>query len=148
VAICKQWNIRLLPRDDLAPLQSPIPSLLLSGDFDPITPPEYAATVLPGLPDGQHVVFPRGTHGQAFKSGCANGLIQTFLDDPTATLDAACANQTVPRFLTEADIITVPALRAALANRGLGGLTAFAVQAAPGLLGAFFLLTALPVYLT
>ncbi|MEI7443518.1 MAG: alpha/beta fold hydrolase, partial [Burkholderiales bacterium] len=37
--VCGDWGIRLLDRGQLRPVRSDIPTLLLSGSFDPITPP-------------------------------------------------------------------------------------------------------------
>lgn len=113
--ICRQWKIDLLPRASLAPISSEIPTLLLSGDFDPITPPQYAASLLSSLPGARHVVFPTGSHGQAVKSPCSNLIIQRFLDNPKAAPDTSCVRTSVSRFATEADLITVPALRKVLA---------------------------------
>ena len=53
VEICRDWGIELLPRADLQPVTSAIPTLLLSGDYDPITPPDYAASILPHLANAQ-----------------------------------------------------------------------------------------------
>ncbi len=83
VQTCQRWHIELLPRSDIEPVHSTIPTLLLSGAFDPITPPEYAASMLPYLPNVQHVVFPYGSHGQAVSNPCANRIIQRFVDTPT-----------------------------------------------------------------
>ncbi|HEX2454727.1 MAG TPA: alpha/beta hydrolase [Vicinamibacterales bacterium] len=143
---CRQWKIELLPRELLEPVASTIPTLLLSGDFDPITPPHYAETLLATLPNAKHVIFPNGSHGQAITNDCSNGIIQRFLDDPNAALDTSCIQTVVPKFATEDDLITLPVLRQALAAHGIGGLIGVGVQAVPGLLGVMFLATSLAVY--
>ena len=43
--VCRDWNIRLLEKSLIAPVKSDLPTLLLSGRFDPITPPEGADRV-------------------------------------------------------------------------------------------------------
>ncbi len=148
LSLCRAWDIDLLPRTDLEPVQSETPVLLLSGDYDPITPPQYAAQLLPHLPEAQHVVFPLGAHGQAVTSACANRLIAAFLDDPQARLDSTCVPGDAPSFTTEDDVITLPALRQALLSGGLlsGSMARFALTSVPGLLGALFLLGAVLVY--
>jgi pimeloyl-ACP methyl ester carboxylesterase len=146
VATCRQLQIRLLPRADLEPIRSDLPTLLLSGAYDPITPPEYAATLLPDLPNAQHVIFPYGAHGQAVTSPCANRIVAGFIDSPLAPVDAACAAAQQARFLTEQDLITFPPMRRALAASGLSGLFGVALSAAPGLGSALLLGTALPFY--
>jgi hypothetical protein len=77
---------------------------------------------------------------------CANGIIQRFLDAPAATVESSCAKETVSRFTTEQDIITVPAVRSALASGGIGGLLGVGLTLAPGLVGMLLLFTALPFY--
>ncbi len=144
--ICRTWKIGLLPRAALKPLKSDIPTLLLSGDFDPITPPAYAASLIPALSRAHHVVFPTGSHGQAVTNECSNAIIQRFLDDPTAPPDTSCVAEVVGGFVTEEDVITVPALRSVLAAHGVEGLAKFALSWVPGLIGVLLLLTAVVVY--
>ncbi|WP_448955011.1 alpha/beta fold hydrolase [Labrys neptuniae] len=62
--ICRGWEIKQLSKESLQPTNSAVPVLLMSGDFDPITPPQYAEKLLPHLSRAQHVVFKAGTHGQ------------------------------------------------------------------------------------
>ena len=144
--ICRDWKIGLLPRAELKPLKSGVPTLLLSGDFDPITPPAYAATLLPALSRAHHVAFPTGSHGQAVTNDCSNTIIRRFLDDPAVPPDTSCVATVVGGFVTEADVITVPALRSVLAAHGVEGLAKFALSWVPGLIGVLFLLTAVIVY--
>ena len=146
VETCQQWQIELLPRTDLQAVRSDVPALLLSGAFDPITPPEYAETLLANLPNAKHVVFPYGSHGQAVTDPCTNRIIQDFVDDPTGHLDVTCATAQQARFRTEADLITLPPVREALEAEGIGGLLGVGVSAVPGLLTVALLMTALPVY--
>lgn len=40
-----------------------IPTLLLSGALDPVTPPEYAEEAATYFPNGRHLVLPEGQHG-------------------------------------------------------------------------------------
>lgn len=118
VEICDEWQIELLPRESLELVESDVPVLLLSGGFDPITPPQYAKELLPSLPNSQHVVFPLGAHGQVPTSPCANGIVTDFLDDPSAQVDGSCADAKATPFETEEDVIFLPALQGALATGG------------------------------
>ncbi|GEM49583.1 alpha/beta hydrolase [Deinococcus cellulosilyticus] len=74
-------------------VKSDIPTLMFSGELDPVTPPQYAQKVLPGLSRAQFVSFPTGAHGEItmMPGACADGLVRAFLDDPASKLDAACA---------------------------------------------------------
>jgi pimeloyl-ACP methyl ester carboxylesterase len=149
LAICRRWGIRLLPRSVLEPVSSDIPTLLLSGDFDPITPPGLAEAVARHLPNSVQVVFPSGAHGQAFTSPCANGIIQRFLDQPGPAPEVGCAAVPPGRFLTPRDVLPVPLVRQVFAY-GPGGLGATVVpvlaEAVPLAIGLLVLATALVVY--
>jgi pimeloyl-ACP methyl ester carboxylesterase len=148
VAVCRDWKVELLPRADLEPLSSTIPTLMLSGDFDPITPPGYAASLLPQLPNGKHVIFPSGSHGQAVTSECTNRIIQAFLDTPLDAVDSSCVSGAVRNFTTSSDVIFLATVQYMMAKSGIiGWLLPLLVQV-PALLCALFLLTAALVYPT
>ncbi len=48
-APCKVWPAGMRPVDFIMPLVSAVPALLLSGEYDPVTPPHYAEKLLEGL---------------------------------------------------------------------------------------------------
>ncbi len=66
---CALWETVPVPEHVRQPLTVDTPTLLLSGRFDPITPPWIRARVAPFLPGSQHLVVPNAGHGSAF--GCA-----------------------------------------------------------------------------
>lgn len=87
---CAVWKVEPNPwRLDDMPAQD-IPALLLSGYFDPVTPPSYGDQVLASFPHGQHIVDPVGSHGIAFTDDCTRSLVNQFLQAPDSTLDSAC----------------------------------------------------------
>lgn len=145
VEVCKNWGIQLVPRTDIAALKSDIPTLLLSGDFDPITPPPYAEQLKQTLPNSRHVVFPLGSHGQV-PGACGNQLLANFVENPTANLDTSCAVGDV-KFKTEADLVLVPSLRNALRDYGGGGgQMLFVAENAPAIVLSLLMLMAIPIY--
>jgi hypothetical protein len=91
------------------PITSDIPTLLLSGYFDPITPPSYAEEAAKTLPNSYQFVFPAGGHGQALEGSCANELIQNFLDNPKQKPDSTCVvSQSGPDFITPMNTLDLP----------------------------------------
>jgi pimeloyl-ACP methyl ester carboxylesterase len=146
IEVCKNWNIELLPRDVLEPVKSDVPTLLLSGDFDPITPPAFATQVASGLRRATLVTFPRGAHGQAFESPCANEIIETFLNNPTASLNTSCAATAPSNFIVPSDLIVLPQLRTAIAEGTQRGVMSYAFRFIMIAAGLAVLLTAIPVY--
>ena len=62
--ICKKWPKGLVDSGFHEPLVSDIPTLLLSGSLDPVTPPADAKQVAQGLKNSKHLVFEGAAHGQ------------------------------------------------------------------------------------
>jgi pimeloyl-ACP methyl ester carboxylesterase len=65
-----------------SPVRSDVPTLLLAGEFDPVTPPEWAETAARDLARGQLLVFPAVGHGVLDSHVCAAELIGNFLARP------------------------------------------------------------------
>jgi pimeloyl-ACP methyl ester carboxylesterase len=94
--ICKLWPKGPVDTDLHAPLHSDVPSLLLSGEADPVTPPANAQRLARGLAHHRLLVLPGEGHGQ-LATGCMPRLVAAFLDarDPQG-LDAACLEEHRP----------------------------------------------------
>ena len=91
--ICKLWPRGPVDPDLHAALHSDIPTLLLSGEADPVTPPGDAERAALGLTRHRHLVLAGEGHGQV-ATACIPKLMAAFLDDadPQA-LDAHCLDQ-------------------------------------------------------
>jgi pimeloyl-ACP methyl ester carboxylesterase len=90
LAQCEDWPRGRRPADFDAPVQSDRPALLLSGEFDPVTPPRYGEQVVKHLPNGRHLVA-RGQGHNVMVAGCAPRLMARFVAAADAGgLDAAC----------------------------------------------------------
>jgi len=94
--VCRVWPEGVRDADLGAPLQTGIPTLILSGGADPITPPAYGDRILSGLDDGRHLVAEHLGHGLA-PHGCVPRLIGRFVDgaDPGA-LETGCFERLAP----------------------------------------------------
>jgi pimeloyl-ACP methyl ester carboxylesterase len=110
VDTCARWQVDLLPPSVDDPVVSDIPTLLLSGRFDPVTPPAFAQTAAAGLSRATALVDPAASHGVAFFDPCVNDVVASFLDDPTTTLDAGCIALKQPASVVPPDAITLPLL--------------------------------------
>lgn len=106
---CKVWKVEALNSSVDQPVSSDVPTLLLSGAFDPVTPPEYAELVAQNLSRSFVVTFPNGGHGQAFEGECQDGIILDFLEDPTSAPDTSCIQEMGgPGFYTSKNVINAP----------------------------------------
>jgi pimeloyl-ACP methyl ester carboxylesterase len=139
---CEIWDVEELGPVMDEPVVSDIPTLVLSGYFDPITPPAYAEEAAATLSNSFDFVVPWGGHGAATSGECQDSIILNFLRDPTSAPDATClAAQDAPEFVTPGRLIRLPVL-AHLLNLEEGT----APQAIIFFLGLLFLLTALLIY--
>jgi pimeloyl-ACP methyl ester carboxylesterase len=94
--ICKLWPRGPVDLDLHSPLKSDIPTLLLSGEADPVTPPAAAERAAQGLKHHRHLVLSGEGHGQV-ATGCVPRLMAEFLDSAAPTqLDAACLDRHRP----------------------------------------------------
>jgi pimeloyl-ACP methyl ester carboxylesterase len=102
-AVCGPWPVGVMDEDFKTPVASDKPVLLLSGEFDPITPPAYAERVAAeGLGNSVHVVGRGQGHG-LITVGCVPRILRAFVESPVpAELDASCldAEPPTPFFLT------------------------------------------------
>jgi pimeloyl-ACP methyl ester carboxylesterase len=87
---CAVWPRGPVSKDFHQPLVTDIPTLLLSGQDDPVTPPRYADTVLETLGNARHLVG-KGQGHILLPRGCTARLAAEFIDTlAPAKLDATC----------------------------------------------------------
>lgn len=95
--VCARWPAHPVPESYFQPVESDLPVLLLSGNLDPITPPQWAEAVAEHLSNSHHLVIPGGHHGVT-QEGCVRRLVHRFLDKAAAQdLDSSCVENIVPR---------------------------------------------------
>jgi pimeloyl-ACP methyl ester carboxylesterase len=69
--------------------QTPVPALLLAGEFDPATPVEWAQSGLEYFSESKLVIFPTKSH-DILASKCAQSIARKFLMNPSVPPDASC----------------------------------------------------------
>jgi len=95
-AICEIWPHGPVDADLHAQLHSDIPTLLLSGEADPVTPPAAAERVARSLTRHRHLVLAGEGHGQ-LATACVPRLMAQFLDaEQPERIDTACLAQHLP----------------------------------------------------
>ncbi|HKO23141.1 MAG TPA: alpha/beta hydrolase [Chloroflexota bacterium] len=97
---CQGWHVRPVPPAQRRPVTSAIPTLILSGQYDPITPPAHSLQATRTLRHSYRFVFPGTGHGVYLTGPCPNHIVAAFEDDPAHQPDARCiAAMTGPHFL-------------------------------------------------
>lgn len=97
IAECKVWPHGAMPKDFHAPFKSSTPTLLISGERDPVTPPAFADEVLKNLSNGRSLVVKGLGHAEAIDAGCMPDLVDEFIDQlQPKKLDAQCLDKIGP----------------------------------------------------
>ncbi|HEY5884104.1 MAG TPA: alpha/beta hydrolase [Pyrinomonadaceae bacterium] len=90
---CALWPRAMIPENYSEPTKSDAPVLILTGEWDPVTPPANGDAVAKFLPNSLHVVVPDGAHGFGGLEGsdCILKLTAEFVEKGTAKgLDTGC----------------------------------------------------------
>jgi len=89
-AVCKEWTVTPPdPRENLA-VSSDLPTLVLAGEGDPITPPEWGRMVAGDLSNAYFYEFPANGHWVARSSNCAVLIALAFWENPTSDPGYIC----------------------------------------------------------
>jgi len=97
---CKQWNVQPTPTAQKQAVVSTIPTLVLSDEYDPITPPANGKLAAQTLKNSYYFVFPGLGHGAEYNSQCVDGIISSFDDTPTQKPAGDCVtNMAEPNFV-------------------------------------------------
>lgn len=97
VDMCSVWPQEQRPEEWFEPVTSAIPTLLLSGKLDPVTPPAWGEMAAETLNTSRHLIAPQGAHTIVGHT-CANKLASQFIKDlDLAALDASCLTEQRPQ---------------------------------------------------
>ena len=90
---CALWPRGEVERDYADPVRSDVPVLILTGEWDPVTPPSNGDAIAKGLKNSLHIVVPHGAHGLGGLENidCILRVTADFVDrGTTGDLDTAC----------------------------------------------------------
>ena len=87
---CGIWDVSPAPLLIAQPVASDVPTLMLSGAYDPATPPHWAHFAEAQLSKSWNFVFPNLGHGVLEAEECAARLMRAFLDSPAEEPVAEC----------------------------------------------------------
>jgi pimeloyl-ACP methyl ester carboxylesterase len=99
---CPIWPKGPVPENFHEPVTADVPVLLLSGELDPVTPPEYADQVAVHFPNSRHLIAPGQGHIAATR-GCMGKIVSEFIIEGNANdLETDCISnmQATPYFIS------------------------------------------------
>ena len=90
---CEVWPRGTVEPTYAQPVKSNKPVLLVTGEWDPVTPPAHGDAAARTLSNSLHIVVPHGAHGLSGLKNieCLDGLIAQFIESASVKgLDTAC----------------------------------------------------------
>ncbi len=99
-AVCKEWGAGQAGAIENEAVTSDIPTLLLAGEYDPVTAPSWGQHAAETLENSYFFEYPGVGHGASLAADCPRDMMIAFLDDPTTAPDDACiAGMDLPQFV-------------------------------------------------
>ncbi|NIM92372.1 MAG: alpha/beta fold hydrolase [Anaerolineales bacterium] len=98
--ICEAWGAKVADPIENRPVKGDIPTLVLAGEFDPVTPPEWGQLVADTLDDAYFVKFPGLGHYVFSELRCPRWIFAAFLEDPDKVPDTSCVDTIQFNFMT------------------------------------------------
>lgn len=90
--VCQAWDVPERPESEITPTRSDVPTLIIAGQFDALTPPRWGADAVSSLTRGRLITLPWGFHTETVNwdgDGCAMSLAADFFTDPERFLAEA-----------------------------------------------------------
>ena len=90
---CELWPRATIERDYAQPVRSDAPVLILTGEWDPVTPPLYGEATAKSLKNSLNIIVPHGAHGLGGLEGmdCIENIINKFIQSGTTKdIDTSC----------------------------------------------------------
>lgn len=99
--VCSLWDARRAAPVENVAVSSSVPTLVLAGQYDPITPPAWGRLAAATLDRATFLEFPGVGHGAMVSALCPLEVAAGFLNQPDASPDATCISRmTAPRWQT------------------------------------------------
>jgi pimeloyl-ACP methyl ester carboxylesterase len=88
--LCEGWGMHPPQPHENTPVASEVPTLILAGEYDPITPPAWGRMAAETLSRGYFYEFPGTGHAVISRGSCPQSLIRAFFDNPMQPPDGGC----------------------------------------------------------
>ena len=107
---CDAFGRGEAPEGSNDPVLSDIPTLVMAGRFDPVTPISWAEAAAEGLDNHFLVIAPHDSHGVS-TGECGMSVVRQFLDAPDVEPDASCYDDETISFLGAPDEVEMEPFR-------------------------------------
>jgi pimeloyl-ACP methyl ester carboxylesterase len=101
LVVCPSWPVGAMTHLERHPVTGDVPVLMLSGELDPLTPPQWAKLASASLRNALQIEFRGIGHGVLDAHACPGVIVGRFLDDPTRSpIDDCLLAMGPPHFQT------------------------------------------------
>jgi len=101
-SVCQVWGVKPVPAVQKEPVTSTISTLILQGEYDPVTPPANGMLAAQRLSKGYFLLFPGVGHAvlASNASNCPTDIMNAFWDKPAEKPNANCISNMFEPFFT------------------------------------------------
>lgn len=90
---CESWGAGRAEENANRPVSSDIPTLIMNGEFDPITPPAWGLHAAETLSKSFVYEYPGIGHGASAVEGCPSQMMVAFLENPDVAPSGNCISE-------------------------------------------------------
>jgi pimeloyl-ACP methyl ester carboxylesterase len=87
--VCAGWGAGQAEAVENQPVASDVPTLVMAGEFDPVTPPAWGRHAAETLSCAHFYEYPGVGHGASTQE-CGREMVRAFWDDPAIAPDDRC----------------------------------------------------------
>ena len=102
--VCEGWDSGQAGPAENQAVASAVPTFIMSGAFDPITPPHWAEQTQQTLSAASRTLYPATGHG-ASATACGQSMLVAFLEDPSQPPSTECVSWMSLRFVGPNDAL-------------------------------------------
>ena len=101
-SVCQFWGVKPVPAIQKEPVRSTIPTLILQGEYDPVTPPTNGMLAAQTLSKNYFFLFPGVGHGVVASDigTCPTDITNAFLENPAEKPNASCISSMFEPFFS------------------------------------------------
>jgi pimeloyl-ACP methyl ester carboxylesterase len=97
--VCEGWGAGQAEARENEAVQSQVPALIMTGQYDPVALPDWGALIAKSLPNGHYFEIKGMAHGVSL-ADCPLDLLLAFLENPSMAPDDTCiAEMGSPQFV-------------------------------------------------
>ena len=121
--VCQDWGVDEAPAIENEAISSSVPTLVMAGEYDPITPPAWGEQVAANLDNSVFFLYPGVGHGASISGECPTEMAIAFLNDPTSAPDDSCvADMAAPAFTIAGETAAVTLVPYSNDDFGIAGV--------------------------